>query len=92
MAVENIASKQKYDKERNDLKHRHVEYRTGDKVKIFTPIRKIGKSEKFLVIYFGLYHIVRKIGEVDYEVQKGSALDSPKEIIYASRIHPYNNP
>ena len=38
MAVDNIRLKQNIDKKRYDEKHRHVKFRVGDKIKIFTPV------------------------------------------------------
>ena len=60
LGVQNITARQKCDKARYDVRHRHIEYQPGDKVKIFTPVRKIGKSEKLLLKYFGPYYVVKK--------------------------------
>ena len=90
-AVENIRGKQIKDKTRYDTKHRRVEYLPGDKVKVFTPIKKIGKSEKLLLRYFGPYEIIEKKGEVDYLVKMGSRRDSREDIIHVSRILPDKN-
>ncbi|KAJ3646206.1 hypothetical protein Zmor_023801 [Zophobas morio] len=87
-AVENIYKKQNIDKERFDEKHRHVEFMPGEKIKIFTPIRKVGKSEKLLLKYFGPYTVIRKMGDVDYEIRKGSK----KEVVHVSRLLKYNDP
>lgn len=92
MAAENINKKRATDKVRYDEKHRHLEFKEGDLVKVFTPIRKVGRSEKLLLRWFGPYKIVRKIGEVDYEIQKGPTKSSKKEVVHVSRILPYNDP
>nr|CAI5868528.1 unnamed protein product [Callosobruchus analis] len=63
LAAENIKKKQVIDKYRYDAKRR-----PGDKVKVFTPVRKVGKSEKLLNKWFEPYIIVRKLGNVDCEV------------------------
>jgi len=47
-AAENIRKRQNIDKLRYDCKHRHGEFNEGDQVKVFTPVRKVGKSEKLL--------------------------------------------
>ncbi|GFT78939.1 transposon Ty3-I Gag-Pol polyprotein [Trichonephila clavipes] len=41
------------DRCRYDERHRTVNYNDGDLVWIFTPIRKVGLSEKLLKRYFG---------------------------------------
>lgn len=92
LAVENICEKQKIDKKIFDEKHRHLEFNVGDMVKIFTPIRKIGKSEKLLLRFFGPYFIEEKIGEVDYMVRKGRTKNAKVEKIHVSRILPYYDP
>lgn len=91
-AVKNIFLKQDIDKQRYDNKHRHLEFKEGDKVKVFTPIRKVGKSEKLLLRWFGPYFINKKIGEVNYEVRKGPSKAAKTDTIHISRILPYNDP
>ncbi|KAJ3661677.1 hypothetical protein Zmor_006064 [Zophobas morio] len=92
LGVQNITARQKCDKARYDVRHRHIEYQPGDKVKIFTPVRKIGKSEKLLLKYFGPYYVVKKVNEVDYEIRKGPTKTSKTDIVHVSRILPYNDP
>ncbi|KAK9679716.1 Integrase zinc binding domain [Popillia japonica] len=53
-AQKNIQRQQQRDKERYDKKHREVSFNIGDKVKVRTPLRQVGKSEKLLPKYFGL--------------------------------------
>lgn len=92
LAVENIKRKQRIDKYRYDAKHRHVEYQEGDQVKVFTPVRKVGRSEKLLLRWFGPYYITRKVSDVDYEIQKGPSKSAKKDIVHVSRILPYYDP
>ncbi|KAG5866301.1 hypothetical protein JTB14_030443 [Gonioctena quinquepunctata] len=74
--VNNIKASQSKYKVRYDGRHRQLDFKAGDKVKIFTPLRKVGRSEKLLLKWFGPYEIIRKVGEVDYEIQKGSSKES----------------
>jgi len=92
IAANNIHNKQNVDKDRYDSNHRHVEFRPGDQVKVFTPIRKIGRSDKLLLRWFGPYYILEKKGEVDYLVQMGKTANSKKDIVHVSRIAPYYDP
>lgn len=91
-AVENINKKQIYDKERYDNLHRSVEFKKGDKVKLFTPIRKVGKSEKLLLRWFGPYEIIAKQGEVDYLIRLGTHKNSKTDIVHVGRLAPYYDP
>ncbi|KAG5861250.1 hypothetical protein JTB14_009558 [Gonioctena quinquepunctata] len=88
-AVENIKKKLTKDKERYDEKHRHLEFQVGDKVKVFSPVRKVDRSEKHMLPWFGPYIVKKKIGQVDYEIQKGLTKAAKIDI---SRILPYIDP
>lgn len=92
IAADNINKRQTTDKTRYDEKHRHLQFEEGEQVKVFTPVRKVDRSEKLLLRWFGPYYIIRKVGEVDYEIQKGPTKKSKKEIVHVSRILPYNDP
>ncbi|UYV79990.1 hypothetical protein LAZ67_18001335 [Cordylochernes scorpioides] len=59
---------QDIDKERYDSRHKPVYYDVGDLVWVFTPVRKVGLSEKLLKKYFGRYRITKKLSDVNYEV------------------------
>lgn len=90
-AIQNIHDKQLKDKVRFDDKHRHVEFHPGDKVKVFTPIRKVGRSEKLLLRWFGPYVILGKINDVDYSVQMGITKNAKVDTVHVSRIAPYHD-
>ncbi|KAG5885255.1 hypothetical protein JTB14_025952 [Gonioctena quinquepunctata] len=87
-----MKARQSKDKVRYDGRHRQLDFKPGDKVRIFTPVRKVGRSEKLLLKWFGPYEIIQKVGEVDYKIQKGSSKESKKEIVHVSRILPNNDP
>ena len=89
-AVENLHKRQEKDKVRFDKKHRDLEFNVGDKVKIFIPVRKVGRSEKLLLKWFGPYKITGKIGEVDYEIEKKGG--KKRDTVHVSRILPYFDP
>lgn len=89
LAVQRIQKKQSSDKLRFDEKHYHVEFKKGDIIKSFSPVRKVGRSEKFLPKYFGPYKIVEKMSECNYKILKDK---NKTDIIHVSRILPYNEP
>ncbi|GFT76580.1 hypothetical protein TNCV_3678191 [Trichonephila clavipes] len=57
------------DRLRYDSKHQIVSYAPGDLVWVYTPVRKVGLSEKLLRRYFGPYQVLRRLSAVTYEVQ-----------------------
>ncbi|GFW76023.1 transposon Tf2-11 polyprotein [Trichonephila clavipes] len=57
------------DRRRYDSKHQMVSYSPGDLVWIYTPVRKVGLSEKLLRRYFGPYQVLRRLSAVTYAVQ-----------------------
>ncbi|UYV67008.1 hypothetical protein LAZ67_4003647 [Cordylochernes scorpioides] len=59
---------QDIDEELYDSRHKPVYYDVGDLVWVFTPVRKVGLSEKLLKKYFGPYRITKKLSDVNYEV------------------------
>lgn len=86
---------QEKDRLRYDSKHRIVFYEPGDLVWIFTPIRKVGLSEKLLKRYFGPYQVLRRLSDVTYEVadfDPTSRRRKKKDIVHVLRMKPYHNP
>ncbi|GBO40120.1 Retrovirus-related Pol polyprotein from transposon 17.6 [Araneus ventricosus] len=78
-----------------DAKHRPFNYNPWDLVWTFTPVRKVGLSEKLLKKYFGPYQVVRKLSEVTYEVQVFGPLTKRrkiKDIVHVVRMNPYYDP
>lgn len=83
------------DKRHYNSKHRSVQYRPGDLVWIFIPVRKVGRSEKLLKRYFGPYQVLRQLSEVTYEVydfDPTSKRRKSKEIVHVLRMKPYYEP
>ncbi|GBL59732.1 Retrovirus-related Pol polyprotein from transposon 412 [Araneus ventricosus] len=61
---------QQRDKDRYDSKPRDVSYNPGDLVWVFTPVKKVGLSEKLLKRYFGPYRVVQRLSDVTYLVEE----------------------
>jgi len=86
---------QEKDSQRYDSRHRMVNYKPGDLVWIFTPVRKVGLSEKLLKKYFGPYKVLRKLSDVNYEVEDfdpSSRRRKCKDIVHVLRMTPYYDP
>ncbi|XP_077497792.1 uncharacterized protein LOC144108425 [Amblyomma americanum] len=63
-----IQARQQIDARRYNQGHRDVQFNPGDRVWEWTPIRRRGLSEKLLKQYFGPYEVIRRIGELNYEM------------------------
>lgn len=87
-----ISRQQSYDAQRYNLRHRYVSYQPGEKVWVWSPIRRRGLSEKLLKRYFGPYSVVRRLSDVNYEVIPDShsrTLQQKSEIVHVVRMKPY---
>ncbi|GFT41825.1 transposon Ty3-I Gag-Pol polyprotein [Trichonephila clavipes] len=72
-----------------------VSYAPGDLVWIYTPVRKVGLSEKLLRRYFGPYQVLRRLSAVTYEVQDfdpASRKRKLREVVHVLRMKPYHDP
>ncbi|KAK8787335.1 hypothetical protein V5799_022885 [Amblyomma americanum] len=89
-----IKDKQRYDTRRYNLRRRNAEYKPGDQVWVWTPIRRRRLSEKFLRHCFGPYKFPRRLGELDYEVIPDAMTASQRrlirpEVVHVVRLKPY---
>ncbi|GFX61822.1 transposon Ty3-I Gag-Pol polyprotein [Trichonephila clavipes] len=83
------------DRRRYDSKHQMVSYAPGDLVWIYTPVRKVGLSEKLLRRYFGPYQVLRRLSAGTYEVQDfdpASRKRKLREVVHVLRMKPYHDP
>ncbi|GFX40190.1 hypothetical protein TNCV_4318251 [Trichonephila clavipes] len=83
------------DRRRYDSKHQMVSYAPGDLVWVYTPVRKVGLSEKLLRRYFGPYQVLRRLSAVTYEVQDfdpASRKRKLREVVHVLRMKPYLDP
>ena len=58
-----LRQKAQYDKGR-----RHQKFKVGTSVLIYKPVRKVGKSEKLLHRWLGPYEVIRRITDLNYEI------------------------
>ncbi|GFV99332.1 transposon Ty3-I Gag-Pol polyprotein [Trichonephila clavipes] len=83
------------DRRRYDSKHQMVSYAPGDLVWVYTPVRKVGLSEKLLRRYFGPYQVLRRLSAVTYAVQDfdpTSRKRKLREVVHVLRMKPYHDP
>ncbi|UYV63869.1 hypothetical protein LAZ67_2005858, partial [Cordylochernes scorpioides] len=90
-----LLQSQAKDRRLYDQKHTPVYYQKDDLVWVFTPIRKVGLSEKLLKRYFGPYRVTKKLSEVTYEVEPvdpSPRSRKAKDIVHVIRMKPYLDP
>ncbi|UYV70499.1 K02A2.6-like [Cordylochernes scorpioides] len=90
-----LLQSQAKDRRLYDQKHTPVYYQKNDLVWVFTPIRKVGLSEKLLKRYFGPYKVTKKLSEVTYEVEPvdpSPRSRKAKDIVHVIRMKPYLDP
>ncbi|GFX10731.1 transposon Tf2-9 polyprotein [Trichonephila clavipes] len=83
------------DRRRYDSKHQMVSYAPGDLVWIYTPVRKVGLSEKLLRRYFEPYQVLRRLSAVTYAVQDfdpASRKRKLREVVHVLCMKPYHDP
>ncbi|UYV62671.1 hypothetical protein LAZ67_2001503, partial [Cordylochernes scorpioides] len=90
-----LLQSQAKDRRLYDQKHTPVYYQKDDLVWVFTPIRKVGLSEKLLKRYFGPYKVTKKLSEVTYEIEPvdpSPRSRKAKDIVHVIRMKPYLDP
>ncbi|GFV17386.1 transposon Tf2-8 polyprotein [Trichonephila clavipes] len=84
------------DRRRYDSKHQMVSYAPGGLVWVYTPVRKVGLSEKLLRRYFRTVSgMLRRLSAVTYEVQDfdpASRKRKLREVVHVLRMKPYHDP
>lgn len=86
VALERLETRQKKEAKRYDESRRDVTFKPGDLVRVHTPTRKIGKSTKLLPQYHGPYKVIKQVGPVNYEIEKGRG---KKDVVHVARMSKY---
>ncbi len=81
-----IQSKQKT---RYDRRRRSVNFAVGDLVLVYCPIRKKGRSTKFLHRYFGPYKIVRRVSDLNYIIEPLCGRRKKQDCVHVSHLKPF---
>lgn len=93
-ALQRIRYQQANDARQCNARHRPVEYRPGELVWVWSPVRRRGHSEKLMRRYFGPYKALRQISDVNYEVVPQGMVRSPRtttqsDVVHVARLKPY---
>lgn len=86
-----IKQQQHADARHYNLRRREQDFAPGDRVMVWTPIRRRGLSEKLLRRYFGPYKITRRLGPLTYEVVPDGVAQSQRcrarpEVVHVVRM------
>lgn len=82
-----IKEQQYTDSRLYNLRRRDQQYAPGDRVMVWTPIRRRGLSEKLLRRYFGPYKITRRLGPLVYEVVPDGVTQSQQRRPRPEAVH-----
>lgn len=85
-----IKKAQEKQKRQYNQKLRHVEYKEGDEVMVWTPIRKKGKSTKLLHRWHGPYTVHRKLYYEIKVVPSGNRM-SYFDTVHVSRLKKFHS-
>ena len=86
-----LAQIQYKQKTRYDRRRRSVNFAVGDLVLIYRPIRKKGRSTKFLHRYFGPYKIVRRVSDLNYIVEPLRGRQKKQDCVHVSHLKPFRH-
>lgn len=91
LANQNNIASQNYSKSIYDKRHRMISYSPGDLVWVWTPVRRVGLSEKLIKQYYGPYKILARLSPITYEVEalNSRSRRTSKDIVNVSRLKPY---
>ncbi|KAF4529191.1 hypothetical protein B566_EDAN017623 [Ephemera danica] len=94
IARKNIQAVQDKMKDRYDKVHKKEDFKVGDKIMLFSPIKKKGLSPKLTHKNYGPYTISRKISDLNYEIMvpKGKKREMSKQIVHINRMTLFHAP
>ncbi|RWS25201.1 pol polyprotein-like protein, partial [Leptotrombidium deliense] len=88
IAKVNLSKAQLKNKLAYDKKRRAVEYSIGDKVLVYFPLRRVGKSEKLLHKWLGPYKITKRFSPLVYEIENLIG-KRKRDTVNVTRLKPY---
>ncbi|KAI9556842.1 pol polyprotein [Daphnia sinensis] len=86
-----MAIVQSRQKKRYDRRRRQVKFTVGDPVLVYRPIRKKGRTTKFLHRYFGPYRIVRRVSDLNYIVEPLYGKKKNQDCVHVSHLKPFRH-
>ena len=75
-------------KARYDIRANHDGFREGDKVWLYNPLRKKGKSPKLSPSWEGPYQVIKKINDVVYRIQRSPR--AKMKVVHLNRLAHFN--
>lgn len=90
--AEVIRKEQDRQKEQHDARHQVISFAEGEWVKVYSPTRQVGKSDKLQHRYHGPYEIIRKVSPVNYEVEIKRGRRCYNDVVHISRMKKFYPP
>ena len=84
-----IEAAQLRQKARYDIGRRHVEYKVGQQVLLYSPARKVKRCFKLDGHYLGPYTIVEKRSDLNYVIEIPHKTGSSRETVHIQRLKPF---
>lgn len=75
-----------------DKKHRQVEYKIGEKVKVYTPKRVVDKRDKLMLNCYRPFEIIKKKSDLNYVIKNGNGKRDKTQTVHVKRMQPYHEP
>lgn len=94
LAYHRITQQQRQDSLQYNARHKHAAFDPGDRVWVWSPIRRRGLSEKLLKRYFGPYRVLRQLSDVTYTVIPDDCTSTRRrhlrpDVVHVVRMKPY---
>ncbi|XP_045165454.2 uncharacterized protein LOC123529264 [Mercenaria mercenaria] len=84
MERQNTGKAMSRQKKNHDQKLSYVVFKVGDKVYVYFPVKKVGRSSKLLSYWRGPYQVIEKLSDVIYKVDCGRS--KTPQVIHCDRM------
>lgn len=92
LVVDRVKKAQEKQKARFDSGRREVRYNPGQWVKIHSPLRQVGRSDKLQKRWQGPYKVLKRLSDLNYEVEIKKGRKLVKDVVHVIRMKPYYSP
>ena len=89
-AAQRIVREQGKQEKRYNKGRKELKLKVGDQVMVYSPIRKVGKSEKLLHRWRGPYVVNERINSVNYEIRIRRGNKVTYDTVHVQRLKPYH--
>lgn len=87
-----VLQAQSKQKQRFDTGRSNTDYKVGELVKVFIPVRSVGRSTKLTHRWFGNYKVIKKLSDNNYIVQIKRGNKIIEDIAHVTKMKRYYTP